>query len=89
MSKIYYAIKFMQQSSKGLYNYYEVAKFEDGEVQPKDVYDVEIHKTSGKSSCNCPAGMYHRKPGIEDKHVVIVKKWVAAGSPTPAIVEVS
>lgn len=91
----YYAIRqetpkpYWTKSGKAteLYNYYTVAKFEDGEVQPANVYDVEIHRATGAAKCNCPAALYHGRQGAQDKHVKMVLKWIAAGKPVPAIVE--
>jgi len=69
-----------------LYDYFEVAKFGDGD-QPENVYDVSIHRATGKADCNCPAAMYHGKQGQADKHVRMVMKWIADGKPTPSHIE--
>src|SRR3990167_9629300 len=82
-ANIYYAIKQVGQASIWP-NRFEVAKFVVGEVQPQDVYDVEIY-ANGTGECNCPAGRYHNRIGTTDKHVTLTKAWIADGRPSPAI----
>lgn len=62
----------------GLTKRYEVAKFADGATQPDNVYDVHYTRTSKYGFCNCPAG---RRKGNNDKHVRLVRRWLAEGQP--------
>lgn len=58
---------------------FEVAKFIDFDGdQPVSVYKVTWNSKTGKGSCDCPAATY-RGTGINDKHIQLVKGWVANG----------
>lgn len=68
---------------------FEVAKFEDfGGSQPVSLYKVVWDPHSGKGKCDCPAYVY-RQMGTNDKHIQMVKQWVANGDsfhpPTPGV----
>lgn len=88
---MYYCIRKMSNErakALGMYDLYEVAKFEEGEPVPKNAYDVEIHQRTGKATCNCPAALYQGRQNDQDKHVRMVKDWIAKGCPQPSTVEV-
>lgn len=65
-------------------NQFEVAKFNSmvGGEQPQRVYTVTISKLN-QGKCDCPAGMY-RGTGDSDKHVRMVRSWLAANEPQTA-----
>lgn len=56
-------------------NKFTVAKFEGGD-EPKVVYDVTYNPETGYGKCDCPAAAY-RGTGSGDKHVLMVKQWLA------------
>jgi hypothetical protein len=78
--EVFYAIR---QTGDRLY---EVAKFVDGEPEPRDVYDVELSRRSEGGTCNCPAARW-RRTGGKDKHVKLVRDWIAMGCPVPALIK--
>jgi len=65
---------------------YEVAKFSSmsGGEQPLVVYNVVYDPVRARGKCDCPAGTY-RQTGINDKHVQIVRDWIAGGEQLTAL----
>lgn len=62
---------------------YRVAKFNDGDVQPEDVYDVTIYPT-GRVHCGCLGFLRQKAPPEEHKHVKLVQRFIEDGEPMGA-----
>ena len=56
-------------------NHYQVTKFGDDSI-PLGVYSVVYNPNTGYGKCDCPAAAY-RQTGARDKHVQMVKGWLA------------
>jgi hypothetical protein len=54
---------------------FTVSKFEGGE-QPTATYKVIYRPKTGFGRCDCPAATF-RFTGSKDKHVLLVKRWLA------------
>lgn len=67
--------------------HFKVAKFREmaGGEQPIHVYGVVYNAARDTGKCDCPAGTY-RGTGKEDKHVKMVKQWLASGKKISAII---
>ena len=61
---------------------FTVYKFDGGD-QPVDEYPVTLDVPSDIMQCGCPNK--RRGAGVEDKHCVGVRGWLADGEPTHAV----
>lgn len=61
---------------------FTVSKFDGGD-QPIDQYSVVLDVASDIMQCHCPNKRHGA--GVEDKHCVGVRGWLAAGEPQHAV----
>ena len=61
---------------------FQISLFEDHK-EPEKIYKVSIRNHS--YYCTCPGWM--KTPGINHKHVKIIRAWIQAGSPWLAAIE--
>ena len=70
-------------------NFYKLTKFADGSVDPDNIYFVTLKRrgekgfvaseTDPQMHCDCPNR--RRSKHINDKHGVMISKWLLAGKP--------